>query len=490
MLGRLRMRRRRRYLYIADESRSNLRPYYRLTATAGLLFAGGAWLASQAPHPGEQHRIERTLLPPNVSDVTVDRTPAVSSRLQSTSAATADSVPAAAPAATEHAGTLSPKATDAAAASPDGWLTVTVEPGDSLWTIFKRLQLDPAPLPKIVRLRGAGSYLDKVHPGEVLRLRVGQDRSVREMVYQFSAHQSLHILQTEQGFRAEVQSERVETATRRAAAVIESSLFEAGLDAGLSERLVMELAEVFQYDIDFAKDLQPGDRFTILYEEHRLPDGTKLDDGAILAARFITQGRSFAAVRYTDPSGRTAYYTPEGTTLHRAFTRTPVKFSRITSGFTLRRYHPVLHRFRAHRGVDYAAPIGTPVHATGDGVVGYKGNKGGYGKTVVLQHGDKYSTLYAHLSRFARGVRQGSPVRQGQVIGYVGRSGLATGPHLHYEFRVDGVHRDPLTVKLAIASTIPHRYRDDFNAATQRLTAQLDLPGETQLALSSLTLAN
>lgn len=490
MLGRLRVRQRQRFLYIADESRRNSRPYYRLTATAGLLFAAGVWLASQAPHPSEQHRIQRILLPANISDVAAGRAPAASLHPQSPSAAVADSVEGTPLIATEDVGALSPIATDAAPASPDHWLTATVEPGDSLWTIFKRLHLDPAALPKIVRLQGAGSHLDKVHPGEVLRLRVGQDRRVREMVYQFSAHQSLRILQTTEGFRAQVQSERLETRTRRAAAVIESSLFEAGLDAGLSERLVMELAEVFRYDIDFARDLRPGDHFAVVFEEHRLPDGTALDDGAILAARFVAQSKSFAAVRYTDPSGKTAYYTPEGTALRRAFMRTPVEFSRITSGFTLRRYHPVLHRFRAHRGVDYAAPIGTPVHATGDGVVAHIGSKGGYGKTIVLKHGDIYSTLYAHLSRFARHLRKGSPVRQGQVIGYVGRSGLATGPHLHYEFRVDGVHRDPLTVELAIAPTLPQRYREDFNTATRRLTAQLDPPGETQLALTSLGLAN
>jgi len=197
-------------------------------------------------------------------------------------------------------------------------------------------------------------------------------------------------------------------------------------------------------------------------------------EGDIVAAEFVNQGRSFRAIRYTDPSGRTDYYTPDGLSLRKAFLRTPVQFSRISSRFNLHRKHPILNRIRAHKGVDYAAPVGTPVRAAGDGKVTYKGWNGGYGRFVVLQHGQRYSTAYGHLSRFAAKLRSGARVHQGQIIGYVGQSGLATGPHLHYEFRIDGRHRDPLKVKLPAAKPLQARYMADFESKALPLLAQID----------------
>ncbi|HKJ77578.1 MAG TPA: peptidoglycan DD-metalloendopeptidase family protein, partial [Gammaproteobacteria bacterium] len=274
----------------------------------------------------------------------------------------------------------------------------------------------------------------------------------------------------------------VESRTAHATGTIETSLFEAGREAGLSDRTIMELAYIFGWDVDFALDIRAGDRFTILYEEQFL-DGEKLRNGPILAAEFINRGRVVRAVRFTDPSGHTDYYSPEGRSMRKAFLRSPVDFRRISSRFQRERFHPVLGKKRPHRGVDYAANVGTPIKASGDGKIVFRGWKGGYGRAVILRHGGRYTTLYGHMSRFRGGLRTGSRVKQGQVIGYVGASGLATGPHLHYEFRVNGVHRDPLKVELPKAEPIRKAYRDDFRQASKPLLAQLEVLQRTRVAL-------
>ncbi|HEB99883.1 MAG TPA: M23 family peptidase [Thiotrichales bacterium] len=306
------------------------------------------------------------------------------------------------------------------------------------------------------------------------------------MRYERNRLERLLVSRAADGFKAEVIERAPERATAHATATIDSSLFLAAQKAGLSDNLTMELAGIFGWDIDFALDIRRGDRFTVIYEELFL-DGEKIGNGDILAAEFVNQGHVYRAVRYTDASGRTSYYAPDGHSMRKAFLRTPVAFSRISSRFSLGRKHPILNRIRAHKGVDYAAPYGTPIKATGDGKVIFIGRKGGYGKAVILRHGSRYTTLYAHMSRFARGLHSGSRVRQGQVIGYVGKSGLATGPHLHYEFRINGVHRNPLTVKLPAAAPIDRRYRADFEQKSRTLLAQLDLVRQspTQVALNA-----
>jgi murein DD-endopeptidase MepM/ murein hydrolase activator NlpD len=244
----------------------------------------------------------------------------------------------------------------------------------------------------------------------------------------------------------------------------------------------MELAGIFGWDIDFALDIREGDQFAVLYEGLYL-DGERIGTGNILAAEFTNQGKLYRAVRYTDARGHTDYYAPDGHSMRKTFLRTPVSFTRISSRFNSGRKHPILNRIRAHKGVDYAAATGTPVKATGNGKIVLRGKKGGYGNTVVIQHGSSYSTLYAHLNNFARGKTVGSRVQQGEIIGYVGSTGLATGPHLHYEFRVNGVHRNPLTVKLPDAAPLPKKFREDFKLATENLIAQLELAKTQTVAL-------
>lgn len=252
---------------------------------------------------------------------------------------------------------------------------------------------------------------------------------------------------------------------------IDSSLQEAAKKARLPEPLVDQLTQIFAWDIDFAINLHPGDRFTVVYERGGFNGA---DD--IVAAEFTNRGKTYRAVRYIDKEGYANYYTPDGNALQKAFLSTPVDFARISSGFSLHRRHPVLNRIRAHKGVDYAARTGTPVKATGAGEVSFLGRKGGYGQVVIIQHGDRYETVYAHLSDYKGGLRQGSRVRQGETIGFVGQTGLATGPHLHYEFRIDGVHQNPLTAK--ISNSIPVKSGSafaDFKSQIQDPLAKLNL---------------
>jgi murein DD-endopeptidase MepM/ murein hydrolase activator NlpD len=368
---------------------------------------------------------------------------------------------------------------------PGKWHSETIHRGDSLSTVFDRVGLPPAQLLRVMAAGDDSAQLRRLHPGDNLQLYTSQDnRLLRGLIYKMSETRRLEIIQSGDDLSSRIITTPLETRLAHATGTINSSLFLASQKAGLSDNLTMELANLFGWDIDFVLDIRQGDKFSVIYEEQYL-HGDKLRDGHILAAEFVNRGHSFRAVRFTDANGHSGYYTPDGKSVRKAFLRTPVAFSRISSRFSLGRKHPILNRIRAHKGVDYAAPRGTPIKATGDGKVIYRGRKGGYGNVVILQHGSKYSTLYGHMSRFARGVHSGGHVRQGQIIGYVGMTGLATGPHLHYEFRVNGVHRNPLTVALPDAAPLPRRYMSSYNETASPLLAQLDTLKRTTLALNS-----
>jgi murein DD-endopeptidase MepM/ murein hydrolase activator NlpD len=351
------------------------------------------------------------------------------------------------------------------------WQTVTVRSGDNMSLIFSRLKLNPADLHSIVELGDATQALKRLQPGQDLRLLVdGSD--LLELLHEIDPTRTLHVRYGPHGFEAQTIVTNLTTRLRAVEATIESSLFLAGQEIGLSDQLILQLVDIYGWDIDFALDIHKGDRFRVIYEE-LYRDGVKVKDGTILAAEFFHRGQSLKAVRYAHADGRADYYSETGTSMRKAFLRTPVEFNRISSTFNLRRYHPILNRIRAHKGVDYAAPAGTPVRATGDGRVVHMGYKGGYGNTIVLQHGSTYSTLYGHLSRYGRGLKHDARVTQGQVIGYVGMTGLATGPHLHYEFRVNGVHKNPLTIELPKAAHIPREQMADFEQQTRPWLIQL-----------------
>jgi murein DD-endopeptidase MepM/ murein hydrolase activator NlpD len=263
------------------------------------------------------------------------------------------------------------------------------------------------------------------------------------------------------------------TAINTAHVSIETSLFLDGLEADLSKDLILQLTEIFAWDIDFATNLRPGDQFTVVYGK-KIVNGKEVDTDEIIAAEFINQGISYTAVRYIDETGNASYYTPDGHSMQRAFLSAPVDFIKISSPFDPHRKHPILNRIRAHKGIDYAARTGTPVKTTGDGTVTFCGRNGAYGQVVIIEHNDHYETLYAHMSGFMKGLTVGNHVKQGDVIGYVGQSGLATGPHLHYEFHVDGEYRNPETVKIPHSLPISGELLADFKAQTQTYVAQLN----------------
>lgn len=362
-----------------------------------------------------------------------------------------------------------------AVAASLGFSTIEVIVGrnDTLDQIFRRLKLDLADLASLRALPGLKAQLDRLRPGERLRLE-HQEGVLFGFQRQLSASETLSVKREPTGFLADVLENPLEVEVRTVRGVIDSSLFEAVQEAGAHEQTALTLSEIFAWDIDFVLDIQRGDSFIVTYEELS-QDGTYVKDGAVLAASFTNQGREYRAVRYVDSEGRTHYFSPDGLSVRRAFLRAPVQFSRVSSGFNPRRRHPVLNRIRAHKGVDYAAPTGTPVRAAGDGRVRFAGRKGGYGNAVEIAHAGDVVTLYGHLSRFAKSARTGMRVSQGDVIGYVGMTGLASGPHLHYEYRLRGVHKNPQTVRLPDANPIAPALREDFLQQTGPLIASLEL---------------
>ena len=386
-------------------------------------------------------------------------------------------VPASRPAIVESAGLMD--VADPTAEVPAH--RVTVNSGDSLYLIFKRLGLPQRDLALMTGSKPLAKKLARIAPRQEIEFYVDTESRLTRLVHRPDRIRSLHVSRDGDLFTFEEIVELPDVSVASAAGVIDSSLFEAGQHAGLSDNLIMQMAEIFGWDVDFALDIRAGDRFALVFEE-QFKDGEKIGEGPIIAAEFTNRGRRIRAVRYVDPTGRADFFSPDGRSMRKAFLRTPVNFSRISSRFSFSRRHPILHKMRAHRGVDYAAPRGTSVKASGDGRVVFAGRNGGYGRTIILQHGSTYTTLYAHLSRFSKGIRPGKRVEQGQVIGYVGSTGLATGPHLHYEFRVRGVHRDPLRVRLPQAAPLAEGYMADFREKSKPLLARLELTARTSVA--------
>jgi murein DD-endopeptidase MepM/ murein hydrolase activator NlpD len=360
------------------------------------------------------------------------------------------------------------------------WSTATVRSGDNLSTIFSRFGLSGQEVYRFVSGHSNAKALTRLQPGETMQLLV-EDKQLKALKYAPNALDTQTFERLEKGFSYDLHTKVPEVRQTYREATIDSSLFLAAAKAGMDDSLIMELANIFGWDIDFVLDIRQGDKFRVVFEEEFL-DGEKFANGNILAAEFVNKGKPYQAVRYTDSNGYSQYFTPDGQSMRKEFLRTPVDFARISSHFNLRRKHPVLNTIRAHKGTDYAAPTGTPIKAVGDGKVVFAGRKGGYGNVVQIQHGQTYKTLYAHMSKFRRGIKKGATVKQGQVIGYVGSTGLATGPHLHYEFYVNGAVRNPVTVKLPKARSIASSEMVRFSQQTQPLLASLGL-GTTQLAM-------
>ena len=358
-------------------------------------------------------------------------------------------------------------------------LTLTIRRGDTLDQLFRAHQLSISHLAQIARLEEAGKQFRKIKPGDVFEI-THDDGKLVSLYSALNLTSALRVDRQESGFSAAIIDRPIEIRKRMAHGVIENSLFESATAAGLSDKLVMNIAGIFAWDVDFVLDIRSGDNYYVQWEEI-WQDGEFVTDGEVVVAEFNNDGRTHQAIRFVDSAGRTDYFTPEGDSVRKAFLRSPVDF-RVSSSFNPNRRHPVLKTVRPHRGVDYAAPSGTSIKASGDGKVIFRGVKSGYGNVVILQHGGNITTLYAHMSRFASSARTGSRVRQGQTIGYVGKTGLVTGVHLHYEYRLNGVHRNPRTIKLPQADPIADEYRKQFLAAAGPILKELERFKNTQLA--------
>jgi len=456
------------FALLARFPRAHLHVAAGVGAGTALMLTSALWTGGDRPHAAHRLDTSSTLRPvPAVAPIEIPPAPAKR-----------DSAPSGGPG---EPGQPEVQRARAPADAEPPWRVVTVREGDSLARIFQREGLSPASLFELMDSGRVVGELRRIHPGDELLYRTGVDDKLLELRYHFSPLEYVEARRPDpesdfEARRVELEPERRE---RFAEAEIQTSLFVASKRAGLPTGLTMQLAYIFQWDIDFILDIRKGDSFHVLYEEQYL-DGERIGHGPIVAAEFVNRGERHRAVRYVDSEGDADYYGPDGRSMRKAFLRAPVQFTRVSSSFNLRRRHPVHKRVMPHRGIDYAAPTGTPVLAAGDGRVTTVKRHHASGNYIVIRHSEQYQTKYLHLSRFAKGMRPGKRVRQGDVIGYVGATGWATGPHLHYEFLLSGVHRNPRTVPLPKAEPIPEGERQRFQAATQPLLAELRTLSEAE----------
>jgi murein DD-endopeptidase MepM/ murein hydrolase activator NlpD len=340
------------------------------------------------------------------------------------------------------------------------WTVIEVQSGQSLDTIFRSQGLSPGLLHNILAIDDTTRNLKKIRPGDQFAFQLDDQGELLRMRYSLDEGQYLLVEQAEGELSASMLERQISSKIFEARGEISSSLFLAGKDAGLSDAMVMKLANIFGWDIDFVLDIRGGDRFNLIYEK-LYRDGEYLRDGEILAATFINQGERFQAIRYEADNGP-QYYAPDGRHMRKAFLRAPLNFSYISSNFNPKRFHPILRRVKAHNGIDYRAPTGTPVYAAGDGRVIRSAHNQYNGHHVFIQHANSIVTKYLHFTN--RAVKQGERVKQGQVIGYVGSTGLAEAPHLHYEFVVNGTHRNPRTVSLPAVEPLEDHHLVAFKA--------------------------
>jgi murein DD-endopeptidase MepM/ murein hydrolase activator NlpD len=362
------------------------------------------------------------------------------------------------------------------------WYKDYVRRDDTLQSLIARLNIRNRDAYDFIRNNPTASEIARsLIPGKQVEASTDAEGNLISFEYQLTTDQFINIKKNGDGYEAEKSLRQLEVRPILKSAKISSSLFAATDAANIPDNIAIQVADIFESEIDFHSDLRSGDHFNVIYEGSYY-QGELLKSGDVLAAEFVNNGKTFRAVGFRGNDGKMQYFTPEGKSLHKSFLRSPLEFTRVSSGFSVARFHPVLQRVRAHKGVDMAAPTGTRVKASGDAVVDFVGRKGGYGNVIVLKHKNGVSTVYGHLSRFAEGLRRGIKVSQGEIIGFVGMTGVATGPHLHYEFLLNGQHRDPMKVALPKANSIDASNRVAFDKASTQLSAQLGLLGASNIA--------
>lgn len=374
-----------------------------------------------------------------------------------------------------------PEAQPTDSGSFDFWREERIGRGDSLPGLLSRLGVNAADTRAFLDAARETKALARLVPGRTVLARVSSGGQLLLFRYLASDENLVSVTRAGGQLKAEQRQVALESRLIMRSGKIQGSLFGATDAADVPDRIASEMAEAFSGDIDFHRDLRRGDHFSVVYEALYF-DGQLIKTGRLMAAEFVNQDKAHRALYFKDAQGREGYYTPDGQSMKRAFLKSPMPFTRISSGFSNARYHPVLKEWRAHKGIDYAAPSGTPVRAIADSVVNFVGKQGGYGNLVVLNHQGAYSSAYGHLSRFGKGVKRGARVSQGQIIGYVGATGLATGPHLHYEFRVGGVQKNPLALKLPTSYPLDARAKNQFVAGSRQMVQRLELLRNTNLA--------
>ncbi|MBF0454800.1 MAG: peptidoglycan DD-metalloendopeptidase family protein [Magnetococcales bacterium] len=359
----------------------------------------------------------------------------------------------------------------------DKLVRVKVRRGDYLTGVLARRNISRSTAVRLAKATKPVFDLARfLKPGNELKLALSKEGGLSGLSYPLDNERVLWVTRDQQDqFVAQIEKKQYETRLETVSGLVrgDGSLFLAGKHAGLTKMMAVKLAALFEWDVDFARDIRVGDRFTVI-REAKYFENERVREGDIIAAEFVNQGRKYRAVRYTNPEGNVGYFDTKGRSMRKMFIRAPVDFSRISSRFAKRRKHPVLGFTRAHKGTDFAASTGTPVRASGSGKVIFSGRRGGFGNLVLVRHNNKYTTAYAHLKQIAKGVKSNSRVSQGQVIGQVGMTGTATGPHLHYEIRVNGKQVNPLTIQLPSAEPVPRKYMADFRLKTASLLAQLN----------------
>jgi murein DD-endopeptidase MepM/ murein hydrolase activator NlpD len=361
------------------------------------------------------------------------------------------------------------------------WRNERVQRGDTVAELLRRMGVEDAAASAYLRTDAAADTLRQLSVGKEIQAEANADGSLLALRYLSNSGNRIVIEKAGDSFKTSSKAAEVEQRVFMRTGEIKTSLFAATDAAGLPENATTQLTEIFSGDVDFHHDLHRGDKFTVVYEM-TYSNGEPVRAGRILAAEFINRGKAYSAVYFQTSSGHGDYFTPNGKSIRKAFLRSPIEFARVSSGFTSERFHPILNKWRAHKGVDFAAAMGTKVKVTSDGTVSFVGQQSGYGNVVMISHQGRYSTVYGHLSRFGSGLRAGSHVNQGDVIGYVGMTGYATGPHLHYEFKIDGQQRDPLRVALPNTTPVAASQMTAFREATHLLNARLDLLHDTRLA--------
>lgn len=361
------------------------------------------------------------------------------------------------------------------------WQQERIQRNDSVASLLARLKINSEDKSGFLHDARNIKTMRRLVPGKTIHAQTTAAGELLALRYFPGGSEQLLVEKTDGTFKENKSQFNIETHIKMKSGVIRSSLFAATDGANVPDSVAIQIAEIFASDIDFHRDLRKEDRFKVVYEL-RYSNGELTGAGRVLAVEFINKGKTYQAVYFEANDKERGYYTPDGKNLRRAFLRSPLKFSRISSGFTRSRYHPVLKKWRAHKGVDYAARRGTPVRATANGTVAVSTRQRGYGKLIILKHRGRYSTAYAHLSAFAKGLRKGKRVNQGDIIGYVGSTGLATGPHLHYEFRINGVQRNPLRVVMPAAIPLAAKNLPAFNKNTEPLMARLNILRDTNIA--------